>query len=487
MAEKNKQEYTKEQLETLLRTHEAACNNGPTIGKRHIQIVLASCITLLNYAIRISMSVIIVAMTDPTANKNKDIPTYNWTDKSLVVSSFLWGYVIPQVAAGYLATMHGAKWFLAGSLIASSTLGLLVPIAAATFGSKGLMAIRMLQGLSQGVMFPSIHVFLSRWVPINERSRLGTLPYVGSPVGTVGSMLLTGLIASSWYGWPMAVYFFSSLGLCVGLVFAYFGCSEPSIHSTITEEEKNYILNNLSGTESTVEKEEVAPVPWTEILTSLPFWALLLAQIGWSWSNWTLLLETPIYMNHVMKFDLKSNSVLSSLPYIAEAASAICYSIVADYLIKNKIFDIGRTRKLMNGIGLILPSIALVVLANCKSSDAYLAVAMLVLIGLTGSSTRSGYNINQIDLSPNYAGILMGICNGTSAGVSAFGPVMIQLLVKDENDPKQWRHIFYIAALISVLFFIFNAVFGSGSVQPWNNGSKKYREKHSSKAAEAYP
>ncbi|XP_072392270.1 putative inorganic phosphate cotransporter [Diabrotica undecimpunctata] len=485
MADKTNKEYTKAQLVKLLKSNEATCNNGPTIGKRHMQIVLAFLIVFLNYAIRISMSVIIVAMTDPTANENKDIPTYNWNDKSLVVSSFMWGYVIPQVGAGYLATTYGAKWFLAGSLIASSSLGLLVPIAAATFGSKGLIGIRMLQGLSQGVLFPSIHVFLSRWVPINERSRLGTLPYVGAPVGTVGSMLLTGLIASSWYGWPMAVYFFSGLGLSVGLVFAYFGCSEPSIHSTITEEEKNYIINNLSGTESTIEKEETAPVPWIEILTSLPFWALLLAQIGWSWSNWTLLLETPIYMNHVMKFDLKSNSVLSSLSYIAEAISAICYSIVADFLIKRKICDIGRTRKLMNGIGLIFPSIALVVLANCKSTDGYIAVAMLVFIGLTGSSTRSGFNINQIDLSPNYAGILMGICNGTSAAVSSLGPLIIQLLVKDENDPKQWQQIFYIAALIAVLFFIFNVVFGSGSVQPWNNGSKKYREKYSTKAAEA--
>lgn len=470
--------------EELLKLIKIPVINSTTFGTRHVQIIFIFFLSVMTYVIRISMSVIIVAMTDPTSNPNSGIPTYNWTDKSLVVTAFVWGYMIPQIVAGYLATNYGAKWFLAGSLIISSFLGLLIPVTAAILGSKGVMGLRLIQGMSQGCFFPSIHAFLSKWVPVGERSRLGTLPYVGAPVGTVSSMLLTGWIASGPYGWPMAVYVFSGIGLIFGFAFAYFGSDDPNKHPTISEEERLYINTSLR-TSNPNEEKKIIPVPWCEIFASLPFWALLVAQIGWSWSNWTLLLETPIYMNHVMKFNLKSNSVLSSLPYIAEAVSAIGYSIMADYLIVNKICSIGRTRKIMNFLGLFIPGIALVALSFCDLDDAYIAVTLLVVIGLFASATRSGYNVNQIDLAPNFAGILMGICNGAGAAVASLGPLVVHLFVKDENDSHQWKIIFYISAVMSVVSFIFNCSFGSGSIQPWNEGSKKYRERHTKEGIEA--
>lgn len=58
-------------------------------------------------------------------------------------------------------------------------------------------------------------------------------------------MLLTGVIASSWYGWPMALYLYGGVGLVVAVLFSYFCASEPDLHPTITKEEKYYIQNNL--------------------------------------------------------------------------------------------------------------------------------------------------------------------------------------------------------------------------------------------------
>lgn len=96
-----------------------------------------------------------------------------------MLSSFFWGYVLPQIAAGWLANVYGPKWFLVGAMLVCSTAGMLTPLFAAYFGSRGVMIIRALQGLSQGFIFPSIHNVLSKWVPTNERSRLGTFVYAG--------------------------------------------------------------------------------------------------------------------------------------------------------------------------------------------------------------------------------------------------------------------------------------------------------------------
>jgi MFS family permease len=54
-----------------------------------------------------------------------------------------------------------------------SLLSLLIPVAAKT-GAGYVISIRILQGLSQGVIFPSMHAMWSKWSPPFERSRLTT-------------------------------------------------------------------------------------------------------------------------------------------------------------------------------------------------------------------------------------------------------------------------------------------------------------------------
>lgn len=57
--------------------------------------------------------------------------------------------------------------------------------------------------------------------------------------------------------------------------------------------------------------------PWLAILTSIPVWALLIAQCSQAWGFWMLLAKTPAYMDNALgykiqevkkinKFDFKS-------------------------------------------------------------------------------------------------------------------------------------------------------------------------------------
>lgn len=148
-------------------------------GVRHTQVLLNFLLTFIAYGIRVNLSVGIVAMTTPSS-PNPSVPVYpNWHDKSIVLSSFFWGYVLPQVGAGQLAKKFGPKWFLVSTMSVCSLFSLLLPVMAETFGSKGVMASRALQGFCQGFIFPSIHNILSHWVPTSERSRLGTFVYAG--------------------------------------------------------------------------------------------------------------------------------------------------------------------------------------------------------------------------------------------------------------------------------------------------------------------
>ncbi|CAH1116930.1 unnamed protein product [Phaedon cochleariae] len=448
-------------------------SHGPKFGKRHGQMLIYFLLILIAYSIRVNLSVGIVAMTDPTASLNPNIPTYNWTDKSIVLSAFFWGYILPQIAAGWLANRYGPKWFLVGAMGVCSLAGLFLPTMAAQFGSRGVMAARALQGLSQGFIFPSIHNLLAKWVPPGERSRLGTFVYAAGPFGTVVSMLLTGLIASSWYGWPMVFYSFSGAGLAWCFLFSYYGCDGPSHHPTITKEEQFYIENSLGH----AEHKPRMSTPWKKIFTSLPVWAIFLTQSGHNWGFWTLLTEIPAYMGHVMNFNIKSNSVLSALPYFVLWVMSFVFSYIADLFVNHNIFSIGVSRKVFNTIGLIVPAIALVFLGSTGEDEHNKAIALLVVAVGINSAIFCGFNVNHMDISPNHAGPLMGVTNGASNVCGIIAPLVVQLLVTDEKDPEQWKVIFYLTASIYAAASLIFVVFGSGEIQPWNDEEKNGKEK----------
>lgn len=112
------------------------------------------------------MSVAIVAITDRNST-NPDFPEYEWDEKekSMVLSSFFWGYVVTQIPGGQMAKHFGGKIMLLVSITLCSLLCLLTPTFAA-FGWKAVVALRVVQGLCQGCIFPSTHTLLAKWVII---------------------------------------------------------------------------------------------------------------------------------------------------------------------------------------------------------------------------------------------------------------------------------------------------------------------------------
>ncbi|XP_050302077.1 putative inorganic phosphate cotransporter isoform X2 [Anthonomus grandis grandis] len=444
----------------------------PTIGIRHLQILVLFLLTFIAYGIRVTLSVAIVAMTDPTASVNPQVPTYpEWHDKSIVLSAFFWGYIIPQVGAGYLSGRFGAKYFLLGAMAACGSLCLFVPLMAAHFGSKGVMINRALQGLSQGFIFPSVHQTLSRWVPPDERSRLGTIVYAAGPFGTVVAMLITGIISASSYGWPMVFYLYGGLSLGWALLCLIFTHNSPGVHPRISEAERYYIEHSLGETEE--KSNENRRIPWKSIATSLPMWAILISHCGQNWGFWTLMTEIPNYMAHVMNFHIKSNSVLSALPYFVLWVLSFAMSFFSDYLIVQRILSITNCRKLFNSIGLIIPAIALIFLGITPADQPNRAVALLVIAVGLNAGIFCGFNVNHVDISPRNAGILMGITNCISNITGILAPLFVQFIVTDEQDPNLWKIVFFLTAIIYVVSDIFYVIFGSGEVQKWNDTEDK--------------
>lgn len=86
---------------------------------------------------------------------------------------------------------------------------------------------------------------LANWVPANERSKIGTMVYAGSQMGTVFGNSISGLLISATEDWATVFYFFGGVGILWFVLFSLLCYSTPESHPFISDEEKKYLSKEL--------------------------------------------------------------------------------------------------------------------------------------------------------------------------------------------------------------------------------------------------
>ncbi|XP_077289319.1 putative inorganic phosphate cotransporter protein picot isoform X3 [Arctopsyche grandis] len=455
------------------------------LGARHFVTFMLFLGMANAYIMRTNMSVAIVAMVNHTALvKDDDIFTdeckadtesseeegdgnYVWSTalQGYVLSSFFYGYVITQIPFGILSKKYGARLFLGIGMLVNSVFGLLVPIAA-DHGIGWLIAVRFIQGLGEGPIVPCTHALLAKWIPPNERSRMGAAVYAGAQFGTVISMPLSGLLSQYGFagGWPSIFYVFGVVGAIWSVSFLFLVHEDPESHPTISDGEKKYILSNLWGAAGS----SSPPIPWTAIVKSLPFWAIMLAHMGQNYGYETLMTELPTFMKQILHFSIKNNGYVSALPYLAMWLFSIFIAIVADWMLSSQRFNHTQVRKIINSIGQYGPAIGLVAASYSGCSPIATVAFLTVGVGLNGG-IYSGFKVNHLDLSPRFAGILMSFTNCLANLTGLLAPIVAGNIVDGKPTQAQWRIVFFIAAGIYVFCGTFYNIFGAGERQSWDN------------------
>uniref|UniRef100_A0A061QHU6 Sialin n=1 Tax=Cupiennius salei TaxID=6928 RepID=A0A061QHU6_CUPSA len=455
------------------------------IPKRYILTFLGFLGFCNVYALRVNLSVAIVAMINHTATfKNSsaveyectasdpdpgDLPKdgeFDWDSevRAHILGSFFYGYLVTQIPGGRMAEMFGGKWLFGIGVLCTAVLTLLTPLAAKT-GYGTLIALRVLEGLGEGVTFPAMHAMLGCWMPKLERSMLSTIIYSGAQIGTVFAMPISGLLCDSDFlgGWPSVFYIFGCLGCLWFIFWAFFITETPEKHPTISRAELMLIQ---AGRNEDSGSEKKKPIPWKAIFTSVSVWTLMVTHFGQNWGFYTFLTELPDYLGSVLLFPLKKNGFLSALPYLLQAIVSWTVSYVADLLRQRQYFTISTIRKIFNTIGFFGPALCLfgVMLAACNHvwSVTFLTLAM----GFNGC-TYSGYMVTHVDMSPDFAGTLMGMTNAFATLAGILAPLAVGSLTKDNPSLAQWRIVFGIAACVYFLTGSLFIVFGSAKLQKW--------------------
>ncbi|KAJ8679909.1 hypothetical protein QAD02_015696 [Eretmocerus hayati] len=436
-------------------------------GWRHVQAFLMFMGITVAYGLRISMSVAIVAMRNK-ASANPCFPEYDWDSwtTNLILSSFFWGYAITQLPGGYFAQMWSAGKLVAGGVLLSSIINMFTPTLA-EYGSWPVILSRVAMGLCQGPLIPGNYSLLSRWVPPMERARLGSFVLNAVQFGTMISLPISGALAASRYGWPSIFYVFGAIGIAWSLLF-YCTCADyPSEHPRIGSKELEYISESIGSLNKLTDDKEMY-IPWKAILTSVPLWSAIVANVGSSWGFYTFFTQLPAYMEYILKFNISQSGMVSALPYLANWLLCFSFSYLSDFALQ-KGTPMVIVRKISSCIGSCLPALALILLCLTKTTDTVIILAMItVSVGLT-SAACSGPPLTPIDLAPNFSGPIMAMDNCIENCLCLFAPYVCGIIIQDETDQDQWFIIFYITAGVYFLSNMIFVLFGEAAVQPWNN------------------
>ncbi|KYO25794.1 probable small intestine urate exporter [Alligator mississippiensis] len=469
----------------LLPAPQPSCCQGLCSARWGLAVVLHITLFMV-YALRVNLSMAIVAMTNAThpssqANVSVEVcsnhshawsngshpafahgaPVYDWSAETqgVILSSFFYGYIFTQMLGGYWAGTLGGKVVLGCGLFLTSALTLFVPLAA-KLGVVYLIGLQVLLGLAEGVIFPAQYTLWAKWAPPMERSRLMNIADAGCTFGTFLTYLVAGFICQC-LGWPYVFYIFGGIGCVWSMFWFLLVYEDPACHPCISARERDYIVSSLASQGCS----HGWSLPLKAMARSLPLWAIVVACFCTDWLFYTLLTSMPTYMNNVLHFNIQENGLLSALPYVGNGLGHILSGLLADLLLSRHVLSTAAVRKLFSAVGMLLPGAFLVAVSyiGCNYTA---AVAFLTLSLTVNSTTGAGLNINHIDIAPRYAGFLLGITNtfGIIAGIIA--PTAVGFLTS-QDLVTGWRNVFFLSAGIDLFGLLFYVAFGNGTIQEW--------------------
>ncbi|CAL9235972.1 unnamed protein product [Arabidopsis halleri] len=383
---------------------EAITEVGTMIPERIKVVILTACMMCLCNADRVVMSVAVVPLADKLG----------WSSSFLgvVQSSFLWGYIFSSVIGGALVDRYGGKRVLAWGVALWSLATLLTPWAAA-HSTLALLCVRAFFGLAEGVALPSMTTLLSRWFPTDERASAVGISMAGFHMGNVVGLLLTPLLLSS-IGISGPFILFASLGLLWVSTWSSGVTNNPQDSPFITRSELRLIQ---AGKPVQTSNNSTKPNPSLRLLLSkLPTWAIIFANVTNNWGYFVLLSWMPVYFQTVFNVNLKQAAWFSALPWATMAISGYYAGAASDFLIRTG-HSVTSVRKIMQSIGFMGPGLSLLCL-NFAKSPSCAAVFMTIALSLS-SFSQAGFLLNMQDIAPQYAGFLHGIsnCAGTLAAI----------------------------------------------------------------------
>ncbi|KAK3098077.1 hypothetical protein FSP39_015931 [Pinctada imbricata] len=379
-------------------------------------------------------------------------------------TGYFLGSVITQLPGGYLASRFSPRRVCGFSILISSVMMVCLP-EAIKYSKYLVFVLRCLQGIVEGCSVPALNGVISAWAPKYERSKMITFAFAGkyvflSYLSPAVGQIVTGFTAC-FLAWYASLYIYGGLGIIWSLLWIFCLYDTPSQHPSLSRAERD--LFEREGASVKQGSAKVASqIPWRKILTSLPMSAIMIGSFCRNWIFAMVITEVPQYFKDAFKMDIATIGLKAALPEILMTVVTITGGVTIDKLIKSRLISTTVGRKLAQTTGFGIEALCFLSLRWIYNSTNAL-VLLSVGVAFSGFAI-SGYQVNPLDLAPQYASVLTGMSR-----LGAIGAVLSTFVAGKlgKQNIESWQEIFTIAGSIHLVGVAYYAIFASGQLQDW--------------------
>jgi ACS family glucarate transporter-like MFS transporter len=328
-----------------------------------------------------------------------------------VFSSFLLGYAIFQVPAGYLATRWGPRRALTLGVLwwgvttaCTAALPASVPHAMAW-----LITIRFLLGAGESVVYPAANQFVAQWVPMGERGFINGLIFAGVGAGSgLTPPLLNWLIGN--YGWRAAFWFSALVGLAVGAGWWILARDTPEEQSAVGTTELAEIRGTFAKTGRAAAARPVSAtfrIRGASLFQRRDLVALMLGYFCFGYIAWIFFSWFFLYMAQVRGFDLRASARFAMLPFLSMTVCCLAGGVLSDWISRRWGLRAGRCG--LAAAALVATS-GFLLLGSQVHSPAVAGLTLAAGAGTLYLSQSSFWSVS-VDLAGRSSGLFSSIVN----------------------------------------------------------------------------
>ncbi|ERN12592.1 hypothetical protein AMTRI_Chr01g113530 [Amborella trichopoda] len=396
--------------------------------------------------------------------KVADAAGVDQSTKGLILSTFFYGYALSQVPGGWVAQQLGGRRVLLLSFLMWTLTAALVPLDPDS--PKILVGARLLVGIAQGFIFPSIHTVLAQWVPPHEKSRSVSLTMSGMYLGAAAGMLVVPTLVQLWG--PQSVFLSEAvLGAIWSFLWFKYASDPPRSDHHLKAGPTDTMLPVSYKEVKGGAHRPLVRIPWKKMALNLPLWAIIVNNFTFHYALYVLMNWLPTYFEQGLGLSLVDMGSSKMFPYLNMFVFSNIGGVVADKLITGRILSITKTRKVLNTVGFFISAFTLMHLPMVRTAGGVVVWSSLSLGFL--ALGRAGFAVNHLDIAPKYAGIVMGVSNtaGTLAGVVGVG--LTGRILEDAKlgsgeltSPESWKPVFFIPGYLCIMSAVVFMVFATG-------------------------
>ena len=170
------------------------------------------------------------------------------TASGMAAGIFFFGYLFLQVPGSLLAEKWSARKFITISLVAWGGISMMTALVS---NLTELLVVRFLLGIVEGGVSPATMILLTKWFPLNERSRANALWYLCIPIASIITGPVSGWILSH-YDWRMMFLLEGIPAVIFAIIWWFVVADSPQKAKWISPEERQYLEQTLAAEKKSI-------------------------------------------------------------------------------------------------------------------------------------------------------------------------------------------------------------------------------------------